>query len=86
VADPPWPEVGGGKIKRGADRHYPVMSVSEIAALGSEVQKIALPDSHLYLWITNNYLLTAGPAVLAAWGFKYITTITWEKERQGLGQ
>ncbi len=20
-ADPPWPEVGGGKIKRGADRH-----------------------------------------------------------------
>ena len=22
-ADPPWPEYGGGKIKRGADRHYP---------------------------------------------------------------
>lgn len=21
-ADPPWPEQGGGKIKRGADRHY----------------------------------------------------------------
>jgi hypothetical protein len=20
--DPPWPERGGGKIKRGADRHY----------------------------------------------------------------
>lgn len=22
-ADPPWMEHGGGKIKRGADRHYP---------------------------------------------------------------
>ena len=23
--DPPWPEHGGGKIKRGADRHYALM-------------------------------------------------------------
>ena len=23
LADPPWPESGGGKVKRGADRHYP---------------------------------------------------------------
>jgi len=22
LIDPPWPEQGGGKIKRGADRHY----------------------------------------------------------------
>lgn len=28
-ADPPWPEQGGGKIKRGADRHYPLMPVKE---------------------------------------------------------
>ena len=26
-ADPPWKESGGGKIKRGADRHYPLMSM-----------------------------------------------------------
>lgn len=25
--DPPWPERGGGKIKRGADRHYALMSI-----------------------------------------------------------
>ena len=24
-ADPAWNEVGGGKIKRGADRHYPLI-------------------------------------------------------------
>ena len=32
-ADPPWPEQGGGKIKRGADRHYPLMPVKEIIEL-----------------------------------------------------
>ena len=31
--DPPWPERGGGKIKRGADRHYALMSIKEIKAL-----------------------------------------------------
>ena len=28
--DPPWSEVGGGKIKRGADRHYSVMKTKDI--------------------------------------------------------
>ena len=31
-ADPPWMERGGGKIKRGADKHYPLMSTKDIAA------------------------------------------------------
>ena len=31
--DPPWEEKGGGKIKRGCDRHYKTMSISEISAL-----------------------------------------------------
>jgi len=29
-ADPPWNQTGGGKIKRGADRHYPLLKESEI--------------------------------------------------------
>lgn len=33
LADPPWPERGGGKIKRGADRHYPLMDLTDILAL-----------------------------------------------------
>ena len=28
--DPPWPERGAGKSKRGADRHYETMTVGEI--------------------------------------------------------
>ncbi len=83
-ADPPWMERGGGKIKRGADRHYPLMATRDIAAL--PVHTLAHPDGcHLYLWTTNNFLPDA-LAVMGAWGFEYITTITWIKDRQGLGQ
>lgn len=82
--DPPWPERGGGKIKRGADRHYDLMTVKEIAAL--PVQNLADPEGcHLYLWVTNNYL-PAGLETMAAWSFRYITMITWTKDRIGLGQ
>lgn len=41
VCDPPWPERGGGRCKRGADRHYKLMSVREIAAL--PVRRLADP-------------------------------------------
>lgn len=82
-ADPPWNESGGGKIKRGADRHYPLMTTKEIYEL--PVQKIADDNCHLYLWTTNNFLQDAFK-VIEAWGFKYITCITWMKDKQGLGQ
>ena len=29
-ADPPWLESGGGKIKRGADKHYSLMKTQDI--------------------------------------------------------
>lgn len=82
-ADPPWSESGGGKIKRGADRHYPLMKTKEIMAL--PVAEIADDQAHLYLWVTNNYLAD-GLKVMEAWGFRYVTMITWTKDRQGLGQ
>ena len=82
--DPPWPERGGGKIKRGADRHYPLMTIKEILAL--PIQDIADPDGcHIYLWVTNTYLKD-GLICLQNWGFEYKTIITWMKDRQGLGQ
>jgi N6-adenosine-specific RNA methylase IME4 len=59
------------------------MSVKDI--MGLNVTRIAKQDSHLYLWVTNNYLEAAFD-VVRVWGFKYITTITWEKEAMGLGQ
>ena len=82
-ADPPWNETGGGKIKRGADRHYPLMKTKEIANL--DISSIADDNCHLYLWTTNNHLPDA-LLVMKAWGFKYKTMITWHKDKFGLGQ
>ena len=84
-ADPPWPEVGGGKIKRGADRHYKLMPIKEIIDLKTFVQAVADENCHLYLWVTNTFLKD-GFKVVEEWGFKYITMITWMKDRIGLGQ
>lgn len=82
--DPPWPEHGGGKIKRGADRHYELMKVKDIIAL--PVGDLADSEGcHIYCWVTNNYL-PAGLETLAAWGFRYVTMITWTKDKIGLGQ
>jgi N6-adenosine-specific RNA methylase IME4 len=87
LIDPPWPESGGGRIKRGADRHYPLVKVRDIPGviLGSGVFSPA-DDAHLYLWATNNYLGDA-LAIIPQLGFRYVTCITWAKPgRPGLGQ
>ena len=76
LADPPWPEHGGGKSKRGADRHYPLMSVRKIAAL--PVGDLATDDAHLWLWTTNAFLRD-GFDMLDAWGFTYLAPIHWTK-------
>ena len=82
--DPPWEEKGGGKIKRGADRHYQLMNIKDIAKL--PIKDLADENGcHLYMWVTNNFL-EKGLSLLKDWGFEYITLITWNKDRIGLGQ
>ena len=84
LADPPWLERGGGVIKRGADRHYPLMATAAIARL--PVARVLAGDAaHLWLWVTNNFL-EDGLAVMKAWGFRYVTNVVWVKDRAGLGQ
>jgi len=84
-ADPPWPEHGGGKIKRGADKHYNLMTVEEIIGMKDLINTVSEDDCHLYLWVTNNFL-EDGLLVMKEWGFKYKTIITWVKTQIGLGQ
>lgn len=87
-ADPPWAETGGGKIRRGADRHYPLMKTEDICKLeidGYHAKWQAQDNAHLYLWVTNNFL-EAGFQVIKAWNFEYKTMITWAKDRFGIGQ
>ena len=84
-ADPPWNESGGGRIKRGADKHYDLMKTKDIVNMKDYINYISGDACHLYLWVTNNFL-EDGLLVMKEWGFKYITTITWVKDRIGLGQ
>lgn len=79
-SDPPWPEKGGGKIKRGADRHYPLMEKPEILLL--PVDTLADENAHLYLWTTANYLDFAQECI-KRWNFRYIRYIVWVKSRVG---
>ena len=83
--DFPWNETGGGRIKRGADKHYPLMKDKDILAVAPVIGAWAGRDAHCYLWVTNTYLEFAFP-VLKAMGFRYVTTVTWVKDRMGLGQ
>jgi N6-adenosine-specific RNA methylase IME4 len=86
LIDPPWLERGGGKIKRGADRHYSLLSAPEIVktVITSGVWSPAA-DAHLYLWVTNNHL-EDGLFVMKALGFRYVTNVCWVKRSMGLGQ
>jgi N6-adenosine-specific RNA methylase IME4 len=59
------------------------MKTKDILSL--PVIEISDHNSHLYLWVTNNFLKD-GLNVMEAWGFRYITMITWVKDKMGLGQ
>lgn len=86
MMDFPWPEKGGGKIKRGADRHYHVEKVQDgpLIIAKSGVFRPA-EHAHFYLWVTNNYL-PHGIWLMQQLGFDYKTNIGWAKTRAGLGQ
>ena len=87
MMDPPWYEKGGGKIQRGADRHYPLLKTPDIIKTiyqcehWNQVSDVA----HLYMWVTNNFLVD-GLQVMQALGFRYVTNFVWVKDKQGLGQ
>ena len=87
MMDPPWYERGAGKIKRGADRHYPILKTPDIIKTiyqcehWNQVSDVA----HLYMWVTNNFLVD-GLQVMQSLGCRYVTNFVWVKNKQGLGQ
>ncbi len=79
LIDPPWNETGGGRIKRGADRHYPLLKTPDIPRVIRESGVFTPADNcHLYLWVTNNFL-QHGLWVMGQLGFRYVTVLTWAK-------
>lgn len=72
--DPPWEYKNK---KHYATPSYPTMSLTEIGDL-------PIPDlankksSRLYLWVTNPFLEN-GMDLLKSWGFKYKSSMVWDK-------
>lgn len=83
LADPPWAERGGGKIKRGADRHYDLEGklgdVEPIrrCIVASESWRPAT-NAHLWCWYTDNFLPDA-LTLVGLLGFTYKRTYQWAK-------
>jgi N6-adenosine-specific RNA methylase IME4 len=87
LMDPPWMERGGGRIKRGADRHYPLVKTADLPGViwGSGVFRPA-EHAHLWMWATANHLADA-LWLIDALGFRYTTHACWFKTgAMGLGQ
>jgi N6-adenosine-specific RNA methylase IME4 len=92
VADPPWPQKGGGSLRgregfldavgRSKPLPYAILSLDEIAAL--PVADWAATDAHLYLWTTSGFLPAAFD-IVRAWGFTYSTALVWAKAPIGHG-
>ena len=71
-ADPPW-RYDNRASRGGAAKHYDgTMTVDEICAL--PVDRLAAPDAHLYLWVTNAFLFDGLNRVMPAWGFDFVGT------------
>jgi N6-adenosine-specific RNA methylase IME4 len=80
LADPPWDIQQKGA--RGAQRHYPLMSLERIKAM--PVDGLAADNAHLWLWVTNA-TLRQGYDVAEAWGFTVRSPLTWIMFKLGLG-
>jgi N6-adenosine-specific RNA methylase IME4 len=87
-ADPPWKYNARTNHKTrfsgGAEGHYALMSMADIAAL--PVASLALPNCALFLWTTFPYL-NEQIRLFDTWGFKYRTVgFTWVKTNPKNGQ
>ncbi len=85
LADPPWQFSNRtGKVAPEHRRlsRYATMTHQEILQL--PVGQLALPQSHLYLWVPNALILE-GLEVMKSWGFTYKTNLVWYKTRKDGG-
>jgi len=85
LADPPWQF--SNRTGKMAPEHkrllrYSTMTLQQIMEL--PVAQVALPQSHLYLWVPNALILE-GLEVMRRWGFTYKTNIVWHKIRKDGG-
>lgn len=79
IADPPWAYQQWSEVKHGsANKAYTTSSTDGICALAPAVDDLADDDCVLLMWCTWPKL-PDGVAVMAAWGFEYVTGFPWVK-------
>ena len=89
VVDPPWDQGKTGKRavrpNQGTELPYQTMTFEEIHSL--PIDSWADSNAFLWLWATNSRSRSSGKPILVQafelmenWGFRYYTTITWNKK------
>jgi N6-adenosine-specific RNA methylase IME4 len=87
VIDPPWDWGDEGDVNQlgRAKPDYAAMPLDDIADESKvPVRAKSAGNAHIYLWITNRSL-PKGFRLLEAWGFRYVTCLTWCKPSFGMG-
>ncbi len=82
LVDLPWRFAN--RTGKNAPEHQRLMRYATLpleAILALPMASLALPQSHLYLWVPNA-LLPEGLAVMQQWGFTYRRYLMWEKVRK----
>lgn len=78
-ADPPWSygqeQLGGSS----ADKHYPTMSLAELAEMAPYIQSISNKDCLLFMWVSGPFL-DAAIDLGRKWDFDYKQmAFVWDK-------
>jgi N6-adenosine-specific RNA methylase IME4 len=84
LIDPPWDFDDEGDVNhfgRGK-QNYAAQPFDDLLTLPVDV--LSDTDCHLYLCITNRSL-PKGFRLMEAWGFRYVTCVTWVKPSFGIG-
>ena len=81
-ADPPWQYDHLVSVSREIENQYPTMSIEDICAM--PVGDLTTPDAMLFLWAPPSFL-HKGIRVIEAWGFAYLTSMVWDKQKIGMG-
>jgi len=81
-ADPPWQYDHALSTTRQIENQYPTMDIDAICSL--PVESISADRAMLFLWVPPSFL-HKGLKVIEAWGFSFLTSMVWDKERDGMG-
>ena len=81
-ADPPWRYDFSVDEDRAIENQYPTMELDAICRL--PVAHAATDHAVLFLWATSPKLAEAF-SVIEAWGFQYLTSMVWIKDKIGMG-